>query len=206
MGDLMDPNIKRSWENFLNPESLRYALIEAALYIAGFEYLKERVINRVRDFYCTGFDENGDIIDPKYEAEVLGANKSPLYASLLWHRKRDVIDDEDLEIFERLKRCRNQLSHELMELVGGSQISVDVGAHFEMLSTLLYKIELWWIREVEMPTNPDLDNVEVSDEEITPGPVILLELMRHIALSKDGTADWYFDAFKKMTEGKGNDA
>ena len=79
----MDPNVKRSWEEFLNPEVMRPRLIAASIYIAGFEALKDAVVGRIRDFFWTGFDESGDKIDPKYESDVLARNKSPVYASLI---------------------------------------------------------------------------------------------------------------------------
>ncbi len=46
----MDPDIKRSWEEFLNPEIMRSCLISASVYIAGYEALKETIVGRIRDF------------------------------------------------------------------------------------------------------------------------------------------------------------
>ena len=60
----MDPKIRRSWEEFLNPDVMRPHLIAASIYIAGFEALKDSVVGRIRDFFWTGFDESGDKIDP----------------------------------------------------------------------------------------------------------------------------------------------
>lgn len=54
----MDEQIRKSWENFLNPEVLRPNLIMASLYIAAFEMLKDTIVERIRDFYITGFDKS----------------------------------------------------------------------------------------------------------------------------------------------------
>jgi len=47
----MDPNVKHSWEEFLNPEVMRSRLITASIYIAGFEAFKDAVVGRIRDFF-----------------------------------------------------------------------------------------------------------------------------------------------------------
>ena len=52
----MDEKIKQSWERFLNPDSLRANLVTGSLYITAFEMLKDSIIERIRDFYSTGFN------------------------------------------------------------------------------------------------------------------------------------------------------
>lgn len=79
----MTQDSKISGERFLNPEILRANLIVASLYIRVLEMLKDSIIGRTRDFFSSGFDQNGPIIDEEYRREVLSRNRSPLYASLL---------------------------------------------------------------------------------------------------------------------------
>ncbi len=113
----MNPNVRQSWENFLNPEVMRARLVMASVYITGFELLKDTIVYRIRDFFCCGFNENGDIIDPKYEADVLSRNRSPVYASLHWLKEMRAIDDTDMASFECVKVCRNHLAHQLLKIV-----------------------------------------------------------------------------------------
>lgn len=75
---------QQAWEDFLNPEVLRSRLITASLYIAAFEVLKDSIVDRIRDFFCIGFEEGRDIINPQYQTEVLSRNSSPVHASLAW--------------------------------------------------------------------------------------------------------------------------
>ena len=110
----MDPEIQKSWEDFLNPEVTRGRLLKASVYVASFEALKDCIIDRIRDFFCVGFNTSGEIIDPRYEAQVLSRNRSRLYASLDWLKEQDAIDDADVTIFEKVKMCRNKLAHELL--------------------------------------------------------------------------------------------
>ena len=116
----MDENQQKafdSWAKFLNPEILKSNLIAASLFLAAFEMLRSSVISPIRDFFSCGFDQNGPIVDPKYETKVLSLDKSPLRASLLWLKDMDVISLDDMLIVDRIREHRNQLAHELMKFV-----------------------------------------------------------------------------------------
>lgn len=91
----MHEDVRIPWERFLNPHILRTNLIVASLYITAFEILKDSIIDRIRQFFSSGFDQNGPIINEKYKTEVLSQNRSPLYASLLWLRDMHAIDKQD---------------------------------------------------------------------------------------------------------------
>jgi hypothetical protein len=47
---------------------------------------------------------------------------------------------------------------------------------------LVDKIERWWIREVEIPTNPEYDGREIVDEDIKPGAVMFLDMVLSTAV------------------------
>ena len=49
----------------MDPDILRPRLIRAGIYIAGYEALKDAIIDRIREFFTTGFDASGLKIDPK---------------------------------------------------------------------------------------------------------------------------------------------
>jgi hypothetical protein len=192
----MRADTKANWEEFLNPGLLRGKLISASIFLAAFAILKESIIGRIKDF-CVGFDTNGDIIDPKYQTDVLARNKSPLYASLSWLEEMKAIDAADMATFETLKACRNAIAHELPRLVGGNVV-LDHLVLFPDLLSLLRKTELWWIVNVEIPTNPDFDGAEVDESGIIPGPVITLRLMTDIALGSEEESTFYFNEFKRL--------
>ena len=170
----------RRWEELLNPEITRERLISASLYISAFEILKQSICDRIQDFYCFGFDLSGDTVDPKYQSEVLSRNRSRLYASLSWLQDNDVIDASDMESFERVKATRNVLAHNLQGLVLGELTPSHVHVFPELIQ-LLRKIETWWVLNVGIPTNPSYDGQEISEDQVMPGPVIMLQLMLDVA-------------------------
>ena len=168
------------WEKFLTPAIMQEKLVSASLYIAAYDLLKESIIGRIRSFYMVGFNEDGEIVGEKYETAVAARNKSILYASLDWLRENDVIDKSDCEAFERIRKTRNLLAHELLAIVTAGKDSDHI-ARFEELVSLLRKIEVWWLVNVEIPVNPDFDGKEIDEDGIVPGPVLMLQMMLKVA-------------------------
>jgi hypothetical protein len=197
----MDPKVGQLWEEFLNPDIMRPRLIAAAIYIAGFEALKDSIVGRIRDFFWHGFDETGDIIDPKYQSNVLSRNRSPVYASLDWLKEMNAIDDEDVSVFNRVKGSRNTLAHNLLSTLGSEGLPPDFEERTSEMVALLRKIEVWWITNVEIPTNPDHDGRDVDEEQIVPGPIMTMQLLLDIALGDEERSRFYYNEFCKHIEG-----
>ena len=123
--------------------------------------------------------EDGEIIGSEYKLKVLSLNNSVLYASLSWLRTRGAINQIDLESFEALKKLRNSLAHNLPKLVLQG-INFKIEDNFQKLFDLLRKIEVWWIVEFEIPTNPDFDGKDIDVDKITPGPIIMMQMMLEV--------------------------
>ena len=195
----MDHNVRRSWEEFLNPEVTRARLIAASIYIAGFEMLKEAIVDHIRDFFWMGFDESGDNIDPSYQSDVLARNRSPVYASLDWLTEMNAIDDADMRIFGRVKACRNTLAHKFFSTLGSEGLPPDFEQCFTEMVALLLKIEVWWITNFEIPINPDYDGSDIDEEEIVPGRLAGLQLLWDIALGDEERSRFYYNEFRKQS-------
>lgn len=171
--------VRDQWEAFLTPAVMQERLVSASLYITSYEMLKDSIIGRIRDFYCIGVDTSGPKISTDYQNKVLTLNKNPLYASLRWLQDSEVIDQTDLQIFEELKALRNLLAHELSEIVlAGKEVALS--EHMAKLMSLLRKIEVWWVINVEIATDPDFDGQEVDPDDITPGPILIMRLMLEV--------------------------
>jgi hypothetical protein len=197
----MEPKLRQSWEEFLNPGITRPRLIAASIFIAGFEALKDSIVDRIRSFFSTGFDESGDNIDPRYRSDVLARNKSPVYASLGWLKENRAIDDGDVAVFNRVKACRNTLAHRLLSTLGSEGLPADFNQCCGDMVALLRKIEVWWIKNVEIPSNPDFDGSDVDEGDIVPGPVIGMQLLLEIAFGSEEQSRFYYDEFRKRSVG-----
>jgi len=190
----MNDKTQISWENFLNPATLRPKLITVSVYIAAFELLKSAIVDRIKNFYTFGIDR----IDPEYQAEVLSKNRSPVHASLEWLKEMHAIDDTDVATYERVKNLRNELAHALTGMLL-RELPAELAERFNEMVSLLEKIERWWIVNVEISTNPEFDGKEVDAENAIPGPVMGLQLLLNIALGPEDESKQYFDEFIKQT-------
>lgn len=168
------------WERFLDPDTVKPSLFLATMFITAFEILKNSVIDHLRNFYADDWDENGPTISPEYQSRVLSRNKSALYASFEWLQESGAIDSKVLEQYEKLKRTRNLLAHQLFEVVTG-QVESKHEAQFEELLELLRKIEVWWVVNLEIPTNPDFDGQEIDEAGIVPGSILSLQILIEVA-------------------------
>lgn len=183
-------SIEKQWENFLTPAVMQERLIAVSLYITAFEMLKESIIGRLRDFYCIAFTADETIISPDYKRKVLALNKSPLYASLTWLENTGTIDQEDIELFEQLKLVRNSLAHEVPEIVlTGKDLALM--ERMQDVMSLMRKIEVWWIVNVEIETDPDFDGREVNPDEITPGPILMMQIMMEVLSGNEELREHY---------------
>jgi len=184
------PETNDQWERFLNPEVVQAGLSSATLYITVFEMLKDSIVERLRDFYTNSWDESGPATGPEYDREVLARKRSGLYASIDWLREQDAIDDADITMFEELKRVRNTLAHKLFGVVTG-QVPSDHQDRLPSLIALLQKVEVWWVVNVEIPTNPDYDGEQINEAEIVPGAVLSLQILLEVASgNKDLLEHW----------------
>ena len=105
-----------------------------------------------------------------------------------------MITEDDLLKFEKAKKARNSLAHELSLLVSKG-IDVDVGESFETIFYLLRKIEVWWIVNFELAINPDYNDEEVDEDGIVPGPILSIQMMLRV-LSGDQEL---LEAYKKAS-------
>ena len=180
-------SVDKQWEDLLTPAVLQERLISTSLYMTAFEMLKESIVGRLRDFYCIGFADGELTISPQYEEKVLSLANSPLYASLRWLVREEVIVEQDVEVFERLKKLRNALAHELPSIVlTGRYVGL-----VEEMQCLMRKVEVWWVVNVEIATDPRFDDVEVDSEGITPGPILMMQIMFEVIAGNESLKEYY---------------
>ena len=152
----------------------------------GLKSLKKSIIEHPRDFFTSGWDENGDIISPDYKTKVLSLDKKqrPLSASLKWLHKYDIINQTDVDVFFTLKDQRNLLTHELIKCASEG-VDFDIAQSLEDLFKLLKKIEIWFFENVELAVDFESypDDLDVST--VIPGPVWLISVLIQVAVGNE---------------------
>ncbi len=202
----MKPEIEASWEKFLNPESLKQHLLAGGIYLAAYEMFKSSLVGRPRDFFWSGFENGKETIDPKYQSEVLSLDKHHIYrASALWWQKQGVLTDADVLLAGKIREHRDEIAHDIPRFLGASDgvIRLDL---LESMFVILSKIDKWWIREVEIPTNPDFDQREFTNEEldgVMSMNMVFLSLMIPIAFGDDSRLRAVYEQWKMAKTNKG---
>lgn len=186
---------EESWIKFLDPTSLKENLIKASLFLAAYETLRNSVIEQIRSFFSSGFDEHGPTISSRYQSEVLSRHKSPLRASLLWLLDMGVISNLDIDMVDHIRKHRNALAHDLPSFISTIDAQID-SELINSICALVTKIDRWWVREFEIPVNREFDNKIIEDFEITSGNMLFLQLMIHIATSSHTEAQEFYMDFK----------
>jgi hypothetical protein len=167
-------NLLRGWEKFLDPQKLRRSLIEASVFIAAYEILKDEIVGRTKSFFTLG--QHAPDFQSDYEREVLALHKNPFKASCLWLQKVGAITGQDLDLLSDIAKHRNEIAHELPKLIVSHELDVD-RLLLASLNHLVTKISLWWVLEVEVPANPDFDGVEVKEKDVLTGPMMFMQIV-----------------------------
>jgi hypothetical protein len=129
-----------SWEKFLPPDTLKGNLIAISLFITAYEMFKDSIVEKPITLFTNGFDEHGPTIDDEYKTDVFARSKSKLYASLLWLKEMEAIEQSDIEVFDSIRQHRYEVAPEPMELLANSRRNLDI-TKFRDLTFLLIKIE-----------------------------------------------------------------
>lgn len=195
---MVDDEIKQAWINFLNPEKLQAHVASISLYVACYEMLKDSIITKIKDFYTNEFIGGMDVVSREYHVRVLSRKSSVLYSSLEWLLEMEAIGEADLICFEKVKACRNDLVHNFHRYIMSMQFPDDFDYCFDSIIVLLNKIEVWWILNLELPINPDLDPEMVDVSQITPGPIMTIQIIREVMSGNTYLLDKFVDAVNSV--------
>ena len=172
----------------LNPDVVKSNLILSSLYLTAYELLKDAIIDNLRGFFSFDYKDGKAVPDEQYKDQVTRAHKDLMHASCLWLQYNGVITESDVEEIENIRKHRNQIAHELPKLLVDADLNLNVG-YLVQIRELLEKIEVWWVKNVHIPTNPDFDDVEVNEKDIHPGRVVVLDYITAIISSDNSQPD-----------------
>lgn len=165
-----------SWKKLLNPETLKGNLICASLYLTAFEILKNSVVEQLKAYILFGLDESTPAHRAEYEKEVLARNRSPFHASVSWLQDNGVIDAADVQKIDSIRKHRNSLAHELLKFIASADTNIDV-SKLQEICEIVTKIDRRWIQAVEVPANPVYDGQEITDNAVTSGNMLFLDMI-----------------------------
>jgi len=173
----------KDWDKFLNTEEIKSNLVRASLYLFSYELLKNTIVDKIKDLYNIGFENDTLIYSEDYHEKVLNRKingKQHIFlSSLYWLEENGAITKDDIEVIGSIREMRDKVAHQIDKLLTDSDFNLGTNLEKKIFN-YIEKIERWWIREVEIPTNPDFDGKEIPDEEIISGKVIFYTYIKSI--------------------------
>lgn len=205
-------NAHDSWDKLLNPELLKQNLVQCSLFISGYEILRNAIVDRLHGFYANEFffNEEGEAkakVTAEYKEKVISLYpRDELHACCLWFQNHGAFDEQDLQKVSSIRKHRNYIAHEITKVISSDKHSVDHRIVANLIE-IVQKIDIWWIKEVEVPTNPDFDSeyYEAIDwENVIGGNHMLLTLLMSLFHGDDQYLSEmhksYKEALKKWNE------
>ena len=92
---------------------------------------------------------------------------------------KEAIDKEDLDSIQKIRRHRNTIAHELPKFLGSINYEVDRSL-LKTTIEIIRKVDAWWIKEIEVPTNPDFNHMnydEINWDEVLSGNMIMMNFL-----------------------------
>lgn len=194
---------KKSWEKFLNPESLRLGIENIAFFICVFEMFKDAVIDKPKTMYADVNSisfVNGRLdfgLSDVYKTNVKDKSNNIAEASLLWLMGAGAISNADIEKYHQIRRYRNKVIHEMAYVLTSSDEDFRSDL-FEDLINLYVKIEKWWFFNFEVEIDPAIFPEDIDPEEVIPGSILLVQLMSEILTNPEPENAFYYNAFKNL--------
>jgi len=191
-----------SWEKILNPAKLKSNLVLSSVFLTAYETLKNSIIDQPKSLYKIGFDGERDIIDPKYETEVIQLYKgkrNPFRASCIWWKNNNVLTNDIIDIIIKITDHRNLIAHETLKFLGDTSYEVNTDLLYCIIG-IISKVDIWWIREFEIPCNAEFDDQDtekIPDTEIRSGNMMLMSLIAKII---NGNEDYLKNLHKDFVE------
>lgn len=159
----------------LQPERIRATLSFAGLYQMTHELIKRSVVDQVKEFYLTGFDQSGYTYDHEgYQSRVLVLHKNRFQASLLWLVEHGAITRGQADRLQHVQEHRHQLTHELINYVFDVELEPSVELFADALATLRDISRFWTQQEIGIGTFEEYG--DVSADEPVPISLYILQL------------------------------
>jgi hypothetical protein len=150
----------------LAPVRIRSTLSFAGLLMIVYELVKQIVMEDVRGFYLSGFDEKGMLYDEEgYAQQVTSLDKSKFRASAKWLVNSGAITDEQVEVLERLRSHRNDIAHELVKYIIDPDEEPDADLFIQVMEVVRAITRFWTQVEIDIGTFEHHGDVTPDDAQ-----------------------------------------
>lgn len=169
---------------FQKNEFLENQLWLAGLHLVLFEFLRDMVRNRLETFFGQEFDLDDQEelratkFDPEHEHLFRGNGRKLFALQLEQLQEMGAINVDDIALIQFFREQRNEVAHRLINILTKDDVPPIDPLHIRALLGLVYKIDNWWFREVEVGIQPELAD-QFQQEDLEKGHSIATQLLIH---------------------------
>lgn len=167
--------INNEWAKFFDKESLKENIVRSSLYLFSYELLRNSIVDKIKDLYIIGIDKGEFKYSDRYNETIVNrkvnGKQNIFLSSLEWLKENGCISSSEAEEITSIREHRNDIAHRIDKILFDIDYQIDETKE-KRIFELIKKIEHWWIREIEIPTDETLCDKEISDDEIIAGKEI----------------------------------
>lgn len=163
----------------LDPDAIFRNLTRAGLFLMCWEQLRVEIVQKVRGFFVHGWShDEGEIVHEDYKRQVLSRSKHPFEASCSWLVEMGALTQVEADCALHICDHRNKIAHETMRLVCDPKFEINLALLDELIGVLRSLTRFW--AQIEIDTDPDIDQSLVDSEGITSPPLLIVEHVKGI--------------------------
>lgn len=119
-----------------------------------------------------------------YKTKVKALENNIENASLRWFINMNAINEEDYNLYQKIRHRRNEIIHELLKNLNDGFTENDAMLFGEMLN-IYRKIDKWWINEIEIPTSAEEIPEDFDPKQVCGGQAMVLDMINDIVLENN---------------------
>lgn len=120
-----------------------------------------------------------------YKENVRALDKNLENASLKWFIDSGAITQEDYDTYQKIRRRRNDITHELLKNLNVGFGEEDAQLFADMLR-IYNKLDKWWINEIEIPISAEEIPEDYDRNGVCGGQAIMLSIINEIVFGNAG--------------------
>lgn len=136
-----------------NNKALEQRIIRCAMFLMAFEVLRNNIIEKVKDFFWEGYSNGKNLYSEKYNNYY--GEKNHFKRACEWFLECQAINEDDMALIKTFNSWRNDIGHELFAVMLDNNKSELHEIFIQLITKLNFKIDNWWIREIEATIDPE---------------------------------------------------
>ncbi|MFE3867377.1 hypothetical protein ACFX5E_04710 [Flavobacterium sp. LS2P90] len=172
--------------DILNENQIKSKLIFSTIFITSFELLSNLIITNLKGHICYDCiilksDNSFDFKDceiylntiKNIKHKELKNSKNEFYSCCKWYLKEEIIDLNEFNKIQEIRKYRNKLSHDFTNILLNNEIEINEELIIE-LKIILQKIGEFWFK-IEL----DITNIDSINSKIEPN-IISVKLVEYL--------------------------